>query len=320
MSADFSIACALPGRFTLKHNSASFALTYGMNKLLGMLAFVRVVESGGFTSAARRLGLSVSAVAKNVSRLEEELGTQLLVRTTRRISVTDFGRDYYASCQRVFGEIDNVENALRQSQEEPRGKVTLLCPMFFGRINLLPRLNEFYTRYPNVDVEVTFGNRFNSMIEDGINLAVVVGQLSDSRFASRTLTRSYLLCAATPQYLRKHGTPETIDDLLSHNCLVSRSALWQFKESGRIVELPVKGNLVVREGDALREATLLGLGIARSNWWLFRQDLTTGTLVELLKPNRVPGRPMSVIYAPTKFLPKKIRVMIDFLVEITRTD
>jgi len=291
-----------------------------MNKLLGMLAFVRVVESGGFTSAARRLGLSVSAVAKNVSRLEEELGTQLLVRTTRRISVTDFGRDYYASCQRVFGEIDNVENALRQSQEEPRGKVTLLCPMFFGRINLLPRLNEFYTRYPNVDVEVTFGNRFNSMIEDGINLAVVVGQLSDSRFASRTLTRSYLLCAATPQYLRKHGTPETIDDLLSHNCLVSRSALWQFKESGRIVELPVKGNLVVREGDALREATLLGLGIARSNWWLFRQDLTTGTLVELLKPNRVPGRPMSVIYAPTKFLPKKIRVMIDFLVEITRTD
>jgi LysR family transcriptional regulator, transcriptional activator for dmlA len=291
-----------------------------MNKLLGMLAFVRVVESGGFTSAARRLGLSVSAVAKNVSRLEDELGTQLLVRTTRRISVTDFGRDYYASCQRVFGEIDNVENALRQSQEEPRGKVTLLCPMFFGRINLLPRLNEFYTRYPNVDVEVTFGNRFNSMIEDGINLAVVVGQLSDSRFASRTLTRSYLLCAATPQYLRKHGTPETIDDLLSHNCLVSRSALWQFKESGRIVELPVRGNLVVREGDALREATLLGLGIARSNWWLFRQDLTTGTLVELLKPHRVPGRPMSVIYAPTKFLPKKIRVMIDFLVEITRTD
>src|SRR5919199_2651573 len=107
-----------------------------MNKLLGMLAFVRVVETGGFTSAAQRLGLSVSAVTKNVSRLEDELGTQLLVRTTRRITVTDFGREYYASCQRVFSEIENVENALRASQAAPGGKVTLLCPMFFARINL----------------------------------------------------------------------------------------------------------------------------------------------------------------------------------------
>jgi DNA-binding transcriptional LysR family regulator len=258
-------------------------------------------------------------VAKNVSRLEQELGTQLLVRTTRRITVTDFGREYYASCRRVFGEIDNAENALRQSQAVPRGTVTLLCPMFFGRINLLPRLHEFYALYPEVNVEVTFGNRYNDIVEEGINLAVVVGQLRDSRFASRTLTRSYMLCAATPAYLREHGTPRTIDDLLSHNCLVSRSALWQFKESGRMVELPVKGNLVVREGDALREATLLGLGIARSNWWLFRQDIAAGTLLEVLKPHRVPGRSISVIYAPTKFLPKKIRVMIDFLVEITKT-
>jgi DNA-binding transcriptional LysR family regulator len=291
-----------------------------MNKLLGMLAFVRVVESGGFTAAAQRLGLSVSAVAKNVSRLEDELGTQLLTRTTRRISVTDFGREYYASCQRVFGELDNVENALRQSQDVAKGKLKLLCPMFFGRINLLPRLAEFYERHPEIEVEVTFGSRYADMIEEGINLAVVVGQLRDSRLASRTLTRSHLMCCATPEYLRRHGTPETIDDLLSHNCLVSRSALWQFREGGRTVELAVKGNLIVREGDALREATLLGLGISRSNWWLYRQDLAAGTLVEILKPHRVPGRSMAVVYAPSKFLPRKIRVMIDFLVEITRTE
>jgi DNA-binding transcriptional LysR family regulator len=291
-----------------------------MNKLLGMLAFVRVVESGSFTSAAQRLGLSVSAVAKNVSRLEAELGTQLLTRTTRRITVTDFGREYYASCRRVFGEIENVETALRQSQDVARGKVTLLCPMFFARINLLPRLHEFYAQHGEVEVEVKFGNRYHDMVEDGINLAVVVGQLRDSRFTSRTLTRSHMLCAATPEYLEQHGTPRTIDDLLSHNCLVSRSALWQFKESGRTVELAVKGNLVVHEGDALREATLLGLGIARTNWWLLRQDLAAGTVAEVLKPHRVPGRSISVVYAPTRFLPKKIRVLIDFLVEITRTD
>jgi DNA-binding transcriptional LysR family regulator len=291
-----------------------------MNKLLGMLAFVRVVESGGFTSAAQRLGLSVSAVAKNVSRLEAELGTQLLARTTRRITVTDFGREYYASCRRVFGEIEDVETTLRQSQDVARGKVTLLCPMFFARINLLPRLHEFYAQHPEVEVEVKFGNRYDDIVEEGINLAVVVGQLRDSRFTSRTLTRSHMLCAATPEYLARNGTPRTIDELLSHNCLVSRSALWQFKESGRTIELAVKGNLVVREGDALREATLLGLGIARTNWWLFRQDLAAGTLVEVLKAHRVPGRSISVVYAPTRFLPKKVRSMIDFLVEITRTD
>jgi LysR family transcriptional regulator, transcriptional activator for dmlA len=291
-----------------------------MNKLLGMLAFMRVVESGGFTSAAQRLGLSVSAVTKNVSRLETELGTQLLVRTTRRLTVTDFGRDYYTSCRRVFGEIEDVENALKESQAAPNGKVTLLCPMFFARVNLLPRLAEFYERYPEIEVEVKFGSSYADIVEEGIHLAVVSGQVRDSRFASRTLTRSHMLCAATPRYLEAHGTPRTIDELLSHNCLVSRSALWQFKEGGHVIELAVKGNLVVREGDALREATLLGLGIARSNWWLFRQDLAAGTLVEILKPHRVPGRSIAVLYAPTRFLPKKIRVMIDFLVEITKTD
>jgi DNA-binding transcriptional LysR family regulator len=192
--------------------------------------------------------------------------------------------------------------------------------MFFARINLLPRLHEFYAQHPEVEVEVKFGNRYDDIVEEGINLAVVVGQLRDSRFTSRTLTRSHMLCAATPEYLARNGTPRTIDELLSHNCLVSRSALWQFKESGRTIELAVKGNLVVREGDALREATLLGLGIARTNWWLFRQDLAAGTLVEVLKAHRVPGRSISVVYAPTRFLPKKVRSMIDFLVEITRTD
>jgi DNA-binding transcriptional LysR family regulator len=118
--------------------------------------------------------------------------------------------------------------------------------------------------------------------------------------------------------LRRYGTPKTIDDLLTHNCVVSRSPLWQFKEGNATIELPVKGNLVVRSGDTLREATILGLGIAQSNWWVFRQDLANGTVVELLKQHRVPGRPISVVYPPTKFVSTKLRAMIDFLVDITR--
>ncbi len=291
-----------------------------MNKLLGMQAFMRVVESGSFTGAADSLEVSVSAVAKNIGRLEKELNTQLLVRTTRRMTVTDFGRDYYACCRRVFGEIDNAENELRESQKLPEGKVTLLCPMFFGRVHLLPRLHEFYRRYPGIELDMRFNGRYEEIINGGVNLAVVVGKLEDSGFAARSLTSGQIVCCASPQYLKKHGTPSTIDELLSHNCLVSRNSLWRFNEAGRTVELPVKGNLTVHEGDALREATLLGFGVAQSNWWLFQQDLAAGTLVEILKQHRIPGRPISVVYSPTRYLPKKVRVMIDFLVEITQIE
>lgn len=289
-----------------------------MNKLLGMQAFANVVEGGGFTGAARRMGLSVSAVTKHVSRLEQDLGTQLLVRTTRRIAITEFGREYYASCLKVFAELDNVENALRQSQDQVRGKLSLVCPAFFARVSLLPRLHEFYERYPEIELDIMLGERYADLIESGVNLAVVVGELKDSRFASRPLTRGPRVCCASPDYFRRHGMPQRVDEVMAHNCLVSRSALWQFKEDGRIVEVAVKGNLVARSGDMLREAALLGLGLAWTNWWLVRQDLEAGTLVECLKKSRVPGMSMSVVYPPTKYIPRKMRAMIDFLVEITR--
>ncbi len=289
-----------------------------MNKLLGMQAFANVVESGGFTGAARRMGVSVSAVTKHVSRLEEELGTQLLVRTTRRISITEFGREYYASCLKVFGELDNVENSLRQSQVQVRGKLSIMCPAFFARVNLLPRLAEFYTRYPDIQVEISLGDRYADFIESGMNLAVVVGEVKDARFASRPLTRGPRVCCASPEYFSRHGMPKRVDEVMAHNCLVRHAALWQFREDGRIVEVAVSGNLVMRSGDLVREAALLGLGLVHANWWLLRQDLEAGTLVECLAKNRMPGTSMSVVYSPTKFIPSKVRAMIDFLVEITR--
>ena len=180
---------------------------------VGMMAFARVVESGGFTGAAKRLGLSVSAVTKNVARLEAELGAQLLARTTRRFAITEFGREYYASCRRIFDEIDSVEDALLQTRDNPRGKLSMLCPAFFARVSLLPRLPEFYAKYPGIELDITLGERYTDLIDAGLNLAVVVGDLKDSRFATRTLARGPRVCCATPAYLGKHGTPKTIDDL-----------------------------------------------------------------------------------------------------------
>jgi DNA-binding transcriptional LysR family regulator len=288
-----------------------------MNKLAGMQAFAHVVESGGFTGAAKRMGVSVSAVTKHINRLEAELGAQLLVRTTRRTAITEFGRDYYATCRKIFSELEEVENALRQSQKQVRGKLSILCPSYFARVSLLPRLHEFYALYPDVELEITLAERYTDIIASGINMAVVVGDLKDSRLASRLLTRGPRVCCATPDYIARHGMPERIDDVMTHNCLVSRTALWQFREGGKRVEVAVKGNLIVHSGDALREATLLGLGLAQSNWWVFRRDIASGALVECLRKYRAPGLTMSVVFPPTRFVPRKIRAMIDFLVEIT---
>ncbi len=292
-----------------------------MNKLLGMLAFVRVVEHGGFTLAARHLGVSVSAVAKTVARLEEELGVQLLVRTTRKIAVTDFGREFYTRCTRILNEIEDAEASLKRAQKTPQGRLVMSTPVSFGRVTLLPRLAEFNERYPDISLELRLIDRDDpiNLIEEGLDLAVHVGELSDSRLVTRLLNRGPRVCVASPAYLKRHGTPKTPQDLEHHNCIVNYPGpVWVFKMGSRRIEIVARGNLTVNIGDAMREAALLGLGIAQTNWWTFRHDIAAGRLVPILEEYAMEGRPISILYPPTRHVPLKVRVMIDLLVEITR--
>lgn len=289
-----------------------------MNKFVSMLSFVRVVEHGGFTGAADSMGMTVSAVTKNVRKLETDLGAQLLLRTTRKLGVTEFGREYFSTCRRVLDELDSVENSLHRSQQEPRGGLHMQCPTFFARMHLLPRLGEFRRRHPQIELHISTGTSHDNIIDAGIDLAVVIGELHNSQFSARTLVRGPRVCCASPAYLSAHGTPLTPDELCSHHCIIGRNSNWKFKVGKHTVEPIIKPDLVVPGGDTLRQAVLMGYGLAQSNLWLFRNDLADGALVEVLRPYRVPGNPISVVYAPTRFLPRKLRVMIDFLVEITR--
>lgn len=290
-----------------------------MNKFQAMLAFVRVAESGSFTAAATQLGVSVSAVAKAVARLEGDLGAQLLARSTRRMGLNDEGRNFYARCQQILNDIEDAEASVRSTGEIPKGRLRMVLPVLFGRLTFLPRVAEFAARYPEIVLDVSFDDRPADLIERGLDIAVQVGSLGDSRCISRELTRGPRVTAASPAYLARHGEPATPADLVHHNCIVAGfGPLWPFSEKGKLIEVPVRGNLVVTGGDALREAVLLGLGIAQSNWWTVRHDLAVGSLKLLLRSYAVDGQPISIVYPPTRHVPRKLRVMIDFLVEITR--
>ncbi len=290
-----------------------------MNKLLAMLAFVRVAESGSFTSAAAQLGVSVSAVAKAVARLEEDLGTQLLARSTRRLALNDDGRDFYARCQEILNDIEDAEASVRRAGETPKGRLRMTLPVLFGRLTFLPRVAEFNARYPDIVLDLSFDDRPVDLIERGLDIAVQVGNLSDSRCITRVLNHGPRVTAASPSYLQRHGEPRTPGDLAAHNCIVTNfGPAWPFNDGGNRIEVLVRGNLVVTGGDALREAVLLGLGIAQSNWWTVRHDLAVGTLKQVLEEYAVEGRPISIVYPPTRHVPRKLRVVIDFLVEITR--
>ncbi len=293
-----------------------------MNKLLGMLAFVKVAESGSFTAAATQLGVSVSAVTKAVARLEEELGIQLLVRSTRKLALNDDGRDYYARCLQILNDIEDAEASLKSAGEAPKGQLKLSFPALFGRLTFLPRVAEFTGRFPDIVLNVSFDDRQVDLIERGLDLAVQVGEINNPRYVARVLNRGQRVTCASPAYFKVHRKPELPEDLTRHRCIASALfPVWPYSVKGKRIEVAVRGPLIVTGGEAAREAALLGLGVLQSNWWTVRHDLAEGALVEVLKPYAVEGQPISVVYPstrPTYHMPRKLRVMIDFLVEITR--
>jgi DNA-binding transcriptional LysR family regulator len=243
----------------------------------------------------------------------------LLVRSTRKLALNDDGREYYARCLQILNDIEDAEASLKSAGEAPKGQLRLSFPALFGRLTFLPRVAEFNRRYPDIALNVSLDDRPVDLIERGLDLAVQVGEINTSRFVTRVLNRGQRVTAASPAYFRQHGKPETPEDLMRHRCITSALfPVWPYNVKGKRIEVAVRGPLAVTGGDAVREAALLGLGVAQSNWWTVRHDLADGSLVEVLKPYAVEGQPISLVYPPTRHVPNKLRVIIDFLVEITR--
>lgn len=286
-----------------------------------MIAFARVVEAGSFTAAAERLGLSKSAISKQIARLESHLGAQLLHRTTRRLSPTEVGTALYERCARIAEEVEAAEEIASRLHAAPRGLLRVNAPVTFGHQHLGPLVAEFLARYPEVRLELTLNDRFVDMVEEGFDVAVRIATLADSSLIARRLAPGRRVLCAAPSYLARRGTPTVPSDLARHDCLIytlgSSQNEWRFRprSGGPAETVRVDGPLHGNNGELLLAAAVAGLGIIMTPTFIAGPEISAGRLVQLL-PNYDDGfGGIYAVYPPGRHLSPKVRAFVDFLVE-----
>ncbi|MCK9800968.1 LysR family transcriptional regulator [Pseudomonas sp. MAFF 302030] len=295
-----------------------------MDRLSSMAAFVKAVEMGSFSAAGNALQMSAQLIGKHVHHLEQHLGVRLLNRTTRRQSLTDFGREFYERCKFILAEVETAENMAAETQASPSGKLRINAPVSFGMQSLAPRLPEFMQANPLVSVELTLANRAVDLIDEGFDVVFRVGQLSDSGLVARPLAPYRLILCAAPSYLKGKPAIETPWDLQAHECLgFSHTELrthWTFDGPEGKVIVPVGSRLMADHGEPLLCAALAGLGILLQPVELVRKSLQQGELVALLPDYPPPSRPLHVLFAPDRRLTPKVRRFLDFATQTFGVD
>jgi DNA-binding transcriptional LysR family regulator len=290
-----------------------------MDTLYPISVFVRVADAKSFTVAAKRLGMSPSAASKSVSRLEQRLGVRLLNRTTRVVSLTEDGSTFYERCRGILGELEDAENAITRQHDEPRGRVRIVMPAGFGRAVLVPVLARFAQRYCELTVDVEFSSRVVDLAEEGIDVLVHIGQLSDRRLVARKLYEMSYVTVASPAYLETHGEPHTPDDLLHHLCLghhipyTNRYREWDFAWAGERMSKTLSGNLNLNDGSGLVAAAIAGAGIATVATFLVADAVRMNQLRVVLPDYIAAGPPVWMAYLNRRHLPSRIRAFVDFV-------
>ena len=292
-----------------------------LDRLTGLEVFGKVVTTGSFSAAGRALGLSQTMVTKHIAALEARLGVKLFHRSTRKLTITEAGRNYLDAVERILTDLEAADTAAAAERVEPRGLLRLNAPMSFGTRQVAPRLAAFAARYPLVSVELGLGDRYVDLVEEGWDLAIRIGTLRDSALIARRLAPCRTALCAAPSYLAAHGTPKTVADLKNHNCLGYTlvrdvgATKWRFGKKSDIM-VPVSGNLRADNGGALVAAAVAGQGLIYQPTFLLADDLAAGRLVSLTldQPNHEIGG-IYAVYPPQRLLPAKVRAMIDYLVE-----
>lgn len=293
-----------------------------LDKLAAMAVFARVAEAKGFSEAARRLGVSKSAVSKQVAGLERALKARLLNRTTRRLSLTEVGAAFYEHCARMLAEAEAAELAVSRLYAEPRGVLRVTAPAAFGHLHIAPAIPDFIARHADVSVQIVMNDRAVDLVEEGFDVAIrMTRDQAPSTVARRLAPVRWAVCAA-PGYLKRHEPPRAPGDLERHNCLfysfLESSSEWRFTSASGETSVRVTGNFTVNNSEALREAVLKGLGIALLPTFTVGTDLREGRLQQLLGEYRAHGTFGSDVYAvylPTRYLSPKVRAFVDFFAE-----
>jgi DNA-binding transcriptional LysR family regulator len=291
-----------------------------MDRLTEMEAFATVVDQGGFTDAAKKMGISKSAVSKHVSALEARLGARLLNRTTRRVSPTEIGLAYYDRARRVLTDAGEADAMVSSMQSAPSGLLRISVATDFGVNHLSPLLGEFLQEFPEITVNMVLNNRYVELISEGFDMAIRVGELEDSTLRARKIADTSKRMIAAPSYFTKFSRPTKIDDLNDHKLLHysnnSAGNVWKLTApSGEKRQVRSAGWLTVNDGQSLLHAAIAGLGIAYLPCFLYADAMRQGLVEEAMPDLPVETQGIYAVYPPGRFTQPKVRAFIDFLVE-----
>jgi len=291
-----------------------------MDRLEAMRVFSQVVESGGFSAAADKLGLSTTAASRHVAELEAHLQTRLLNRTTRRVSLTESGRAFYERAVQLLADLQEAEQEASRSAVVPRGTIKLTTSVNFGVRHVAPVIAAFLASHAGVRFDVSLSDRIVDLVEEGFDLAVRIGAPGSENLVARKLGETRLVPCASPAYLAAHGVPRAPEDLARHICLtyeyVSPRHVWRFFDpDGKEHAVRVGGPLHSNNGDLLAEAAAQGAGIVFEPAFIVGPDVRAGRLVPLLQEFTAPPMPIYAVYPSRKHLSAKVRLFVDFLVE-----
>jgi len=289
-----------------------------MDRLLAMQMFVRVVETGSFSKAAREFATTQPTVTKQVAAMEALLKVRLLNRNTRGASLTESGALYYEKCKSIVHEVEEAESMVRLRQSQAQGLLRIGTSVAFGRRVVVPLTLEFMAKHPQVEVDLSFEDRYTDLVAQGIDVAVRMGKLADSTLGARFLGMNPWVMVAAPKYLRKHGTPQRPDQLAGHNALIYSSvqgdAVWRMSmPGGEHVTVPVRGRLRSNNLSAVLAAARSGLGIAALPRYVASDSLATGQVVEVLHEHSLPEQEIHAVYPSPKLVPGKVQAFIAFL-------
>jgi len=291
-----------------------------MDRFEGIKIFVRVVESGSFSAVARELGTRQPAISKQVAALEEHLGAQLLVRTSRSLSLTEAGRDFYESAVRLISDLEAAESRIGSGQASPSGVVRVSAAPAFSRLYIVPQLPAFRVRYPKVVVESLASERRSNLVEEGIDLAIRNGALADSSLIARKIGEFAVVAVASAEYLERRGEPTRLSDLDSHDGVVFVSQdgprPWTFATRAGPISYQVAASFRSNDGEQQRAAVLAGLGITQAPDWLFAADIRAGTVRRILRDHEPSKLPISAVRPASRRQPSKVAVFVDFLAEL----
>lgn len=286
-----------------------------LDRIEAMGLFVAIADAGSLAAAGRRLRLPLQTVSRKLQALEDHLGVRLMTRTTRRLALTEEGRDYLDACRRVLADIEDAERRVAGRHTEPKGQLAITAPVVFGRLHVLPVLTEFLDAYPQVEARLMLLDRVIDLVEEGIDAAVRIGPLPDSSLIATRLGGLRRVVCASPAYLKKHGTPETLADLARHDCItftgISSPVNWKFDGIGTA---GIRSRLVVTTAEAAVDAAIAGIGVTRLLTYQVAEALDAGKLRLILTGFETPAVPVNLVSVEGRQAPVRVRAFLDFAV------